>query len=30
MFLSFFAALRQARVPATPRECLDPMHALSH
>jgi hypothetical protein len=28
MFLSFFAALRQARVPVTPREYLDLMRAL--
>ena len=28
MFLSFFASLRQARVPVTPREYLDLMRAL--
>ena len=28
MFLSFFAALRQAHVPVTPREYLDLMRAL--
>jgi hypothetical protein len=28
MFLAFFAALREARVPVTPREFLDLMRAL--
>ena len=28
MFLNFFASLRQAHVPATPREYLDLMRAL--
>src|SRR5690348_12679714 len=30
MFLKFFANLREARVPATPREYLDLMRALEH